>query len=194
MKKNCKIIYILIFLTKYFSTIDVFADFTEVAIKNQMDFLQKIISFEKNINTSTETEINIGVLYQSDNRLSNETAKKLSIFFQTKSIKIKNKSVNYIPVDISKMSINDAFKNNKGLSIVIVTQLKAVNFNEIRNFTTKNGILSFCTIAEIMEKNNFSIAFGYKGNTVQPIINPKQVLAEGFKFPVSVLEYSRIIK
>jgi hypothetical protein len=45
-----------------------------------------------------------------------------------------------------------------------------------------------------MENNKFALSIGYKGNNVQPIINQRQLTAEGFSFPASILKYAKVIK
>ena len=189
---------ILLIIILNFLLFDLLYGDTEVPIVNQIQILQKILSVEKKISASTSKEIMIGVIFQADNKGSNETKKEIVNFVQNKVLKVGTKTLKFVLINISASNSDNIIStitsaSNK-LDVLIITQLRNVNYNNIRLFAVDNNILTYSTNSNIMENYKFSLSVGYKSNNVQPFVNSKQVNSEGFSLPSSFLEYARIIK
>jgi hypothetical protein len=195
MKKN--IIFFVIVLTLLFQKNNILlnAKEREVPIGNQLQMLHKILSMETNLKKAKNV-INIGVVFQSNNEISNATKKALFSFSNINVMTIGNAKLRFFPIDLSlpnNADIPTALRKNK-CKILILTQLQSVDFKELTKYTQKNSILSFATNIETMISHKLSLAIGYKGNNnPQPFINQESVKLEGFNFPAQILKLSRII-
>jgi hypothetical protein len=78
--------------------------------------------------------------------------------------------------------------------ILIVTQIRSVNFKEITNYTKEQQCLSYSTHSDLMRENNLSMSIGYKGYNPQIFINTNNAQTEGFSFPPQILRLMQTIR
>jgi hypothetical protein len=191
MKKNI-IFKVIILLFGLVPSNIIFADDIEVPMYNQIQILQKLLSMETRFQQSNQKEIVIGVLYQSQNKTSNKTNNTILEYVHNKKLKVGNSIIIFVSINVNN-NLNELFNSSTALDIVMVTQLRSINLKEISNYSRNKSILTFATSADVMKKNNFSLAIGFKGNNPQPIINLKSLRSEGYSFPSQVLKISNVL-
>lgn len=173
-----------------------FSDELEVPAANQVQILKKILSVEKNLLNSKDKEIVIGIIYQSDNKLSKKTAEDFKMNANRTISKANEKIFKFILIDVKNnkdvTKVLDKEQNN--MDLLIITQLRNTNYKLINQYSVNNSILTFATNEKVMQNNAFSLGVGYKGNNVQLLFNPKQISAEGYSFPHNIFEYAKKIE
>ena len=172
------------------------ADIVELPVANQLQFLQRMLSVEKQLSKSKENEIMIGIIYQSDFKTSKKTADNIKMYAEGKPIKAGNKTLKFIPIDIKKSKNVVGLLNEESykLDVIMITQLSNINYSDIKKYAVDNSVLTFATHQKTMETNKFSLAVGYKSNGFQLFFNPQQISEEGFIFPANVFIYAKKIE
>jgi hypothetical protein len=165
----------------------------EVPASHQMTLLKKVLQFGVHAKKQSngKDEVQICVLYQSGNRISNKTMNSIVAQFS------KNETTNIrcLPIDVdSKTDIKNILKSKcSKANVLVITQLSSVDFMDIAAFAIKYKILTFATAAEIMLKNNFSACVGYKGNAPQLVVSLSALKAEGISLSSQILRYARVL-
>ena len=173
-----------------------FSSELEVPASNQVQFFKKILSTEKKLLTSKDKEIVVGIVYQSDNKLSKKTAEEFKLNVNRTIPKAGDKVFTFLLIDLknNKDVISVLEKEKSNIDALIITQLRNVNYKLINDYSINNSILTFATNEKVMQNNGFSLGVGYKGNSVQVLFNPKQIAAEGYSFPSNVFEYAKKVE
>ncbi len=173
-----------------------FANELEVPVINQIQFLKKILSVEKKLLASKDKEIKIGIIYQSDNKVSKKTAEDFKTAINGTPLKAGDKTFNFFLIDIknAKDVINILENNTTNIDALVITQMRNIDYKLISNYSVDNSILTFATSEKVLLNNRFSLGVGYKGNNVQLLFNPKQIAAEGYNFPALVFERAKKVE
>ena len=168
----------------------------EVPVLNQLKFLQKILLTEKQLSVSKEKEIEVGIIYQSDNRNSRKTFEDIMFHSGSTPVKVGDKTLKFIPIDLknSKDIANIISNKNNNIVIFIITQLRNFDYRQIKKYALDNSILTYTTNADIMENYNFSLSVTYINNTMRPLINTSEVKSEGYNFPASIFQFAKPTK
>jgi hypothetical protein len=173
----------------FFVSFEVFSNDIEVPIPNQLPILQKLLATENNFKKSNRKEIIAGVIYQPNNKISNNTKKEIFLYASNEKMMIGNATLKFIPINIEEdNNIHNILVKEK-CHLLIITQLRSINYKDILKYSSGYSVLTFATNADIMRQNKISIAIDYKSNIPQPIINLKTLEAESFSFPSQVLKY-----
>ena len=144
MKKNVIFIIVLalLFLCKK-SDFCLYAAETEVPIVNQLRIFHKILSMEITLKKVNKSEITVGVVFQSNNKISNETKKDIFVFATMNELTIGNVNLKFIPIDLSvkkNTDISSILKENK-CEILIITQIRSIDFKEITKYTQEKSVI-----------------------------------------------------
>jgi hypothetical protein len=143
----------------------------EVPIVTQLQIFLKMIESERRLVSIKNKDIVIGVVFQQDFKTSNSTKKNIFNFSNNANVVIGGNKVRFVPIQLTSADVTASIEEiNKqyGLNILIITQLRAINYRQIAQFASNNSILTYATNSDVMQNNKFSITVGYKGNNPQP--------------------------
>ena len=145
MKINISIVVTALFLL---SSLYSYSSEVEVPVPTQMKILQKMLESERKLQSVSNKDVVIGVLYQSDNKTSDKTKRDIFNNVYSKPIKIGSRNAVFIPIPLQKENIRDTlakFHKENSLNVLIITQLRSINYKQISNFAVDNGILTIST-------------------------------------------------
>jgi len=160
----------------------------------QYQFLLKILTFDRNLETRIGDEIVIGILYQSKFRLSEITKNSLVSSIEKSSIKtLEDIPIRYVNIDLNRENNLAGVLSGENVDILYIAPLRAFNLKPIIELSQSNKILTFTGVPEYTE-DGIGIGIGIKGNNPQIIINLNSSQLEGCDFSSKLLNLARIIR
>ena len=176
----------------FFVPFDIFSSDIEVPMRNQIPILQRLLSTENNLKKN-KREIVAGVVYQGNIRASNQTKNEIFSVARSERLKIGEATLRFVPINIDTIqgSVYDALDDGEKYHLLIITQVRPANYKYISRYSAQRSVLTFATCADVMQRNKFSIAIGYKANSPQLYVNFHSLQAEGFAFPSQVLRHAK---
>lgn len=160
----------------------------------QYQFLLKILTFDRNLETRIGDEIVIGILYQSIFRLSEITKNSLVISIEKSPIKtLEDIPIRYVNIDLNEENNLAEVISRENVDILYITPLRAFNLKSITELSQSSKIMTFTGVPEYTE-DGIGISIGVKGNNPQIIINLNAAQLEGCDFSSKLLNLARIVR
>ncbi len=160
----------------------------------QYQFLLKILTFDRNLETRIGDEIVLGVLYQSLFRLSEITKRSLVSSIEKSPIKtLADIPIRYVNIDLNEENNLAEVISRENVDILYITPLRAFDLKSITELSQSSKIMTFTGVPEYSE-DGIGISIGVKGNNPQIIINLNAAQLEGCDFSSKLLNLARIIR
>ncbi len=160
----------------------------------QYEFLLKILTYDRNLETRIGDEIVIGILYQSKFRLSEITKNSLVSSIKKSPItSLDNIPIRYVNIDLNEENDFAEVISRENVDILYIAPLRAFNLKSITELSRSNKIITFSGVPEYTEEG-IGISIGTKGDKPQIIINLDATHLEGSDFSSKLLNLARIVR
>ena len=166
----------------------------QVPIGVQVPIFIKILAFDRRLEEKAGDEILIGVLYQHKYMRSNLA--KDAIISELKKLghlRVQGLPVRYTAIDFTDKRSLERTIDAKGIDVLYVTPLRAVDPGEITAVTRKKKVLTFSAIPEYVE-SGLSVGLGVRGEKPRIVVNLRAAEAEGSAFSSRLLRLAQIIR
>jgi len=163
------------------------------ALKTQYTLLLKMITYNKNFLNKVTDKVTIGIVFQNRYRLSADAKENLVNVIDDLGLKVENRVVEYILMDLSESSRLEYFVNNLSLDVLFVLPLRGTDINSIIAFSKKYKIMTFTSVPAYMN-DGISTCVDMDGQNPVIIINRNSARSEGVEFSSQLLKVARIIE
>lgn len=171
----------------------VLAQEMEVPIEVQYPLFLKILSFDRNLETRSDNEIVIGIVYQDKYKKSVTTKDKLIDVLGKSGIKkINEMPIRFVPINLDRQDLQ-TIANTKGVNLLYVAPLRAFELKKIAKISRTNQWLTLSGVTDYIEEG-LSVGLKLKGNKPQVLINLKSSKAEGANFNSQLLKLAKIVE
>lgn len=166
----------------------------KVPVDVQFKVIPKIISLNKSFSfNSGETDLNIAVLYSSQQRNSKQVYEDINNYLNDNGIVVKGKLTKILSLDISlNNNLEDYLRENK-INVLYITPLRGLDVTKITSICKTANVLSISGVVEYLE-SDVSVILNIDDNKLQILINQKSAKREGADFSSRLLRIAKIIE
>lgn len=166
----------------------------KVPVDVQFKVIPKIISLNKCFSfNSGETDLNIAVLYSSQQRNSKQVYEDINNYLNDNGIVVKGKLTKILSLDISlNNNLEDYLRENK-INVLYITPLRGLDVTKITSICKTANVLSISGVVEYLE-SDVSVILNIDDNKLQILINQKSAKREGADFSSRLLRIAKIIE
>lgn len=160
----------------------------------QYQLFLKILKYDRNLTAKIQTELVIGVLYQSGFRSSQQAMAAFREAVQkTAQKEFPDVAITTVPVDLDGgPSLVDTLAGGK-VKIIYVAPLRAYDLKTITSLSHTRKMITLTGVPEYAEKG-LAVGVGLKGESPEIIINLPAAREEGSDFSSSLLKLARVIE
>jgi hypothetical protein len=169
-----------------------FGQKVKAPIDLQIKIIPKILSLEKNLSQSTETNFNISILFSKEQRNSVQVFESFAQDLNKYGIKLKDKEATVLPYDISNKDNLRSFLKNKKIKLLYITPIRGIDISEITRICKEEGVLTFSGVEEYIV-DQVSVVLTLEDNKLQIMINQKSSKQAGADFSSRLLRIAKII-
>jgi YfiR/HmsC-like len=163
------------------------------SLQTQYTLLLKILTYNKNFLNKATDKVIIGIVFQSSYRPSIDTKETLIDVIDESGLKVENRIVNYILMDLSGSGGFEYFVKNNSPDVLFVLPMRGVNIGSITSVSEKYKIMTF-TIVPAYMNDGISTCVNMDGEKPVIIINRNSARNEGVDFSSQLLKVARIIE
>lgn len=160
----------------------------------QVPFLLKILTYDRGLKEEAQDSLNIGLLYNPDEKSSVEDKDRVLEAF----VQLRDKTVKGLPIQILPL-VFSTFENyfdlpiSNPLHLLIITTGNGEKIEKVIDLTRQRKILSFSTSPELVEKG-VSIGIDLAEDKMQIVVNYEATKKEGSDFSANLLKICRIVR
>ena len=188
-------------MKKLFIIFLVFTAFVEISfpisgsesLKTQYLLLLKILTYDKKFLNKVSDKVTIGIVFQSNYKTSDVSKDVLISAFEESELKVENRRVNYILMDLSLKGELEYYGKNSTPDVLFVLPLKDINFSSIIAYSWKYKIMTFTSVPAYMNEG-ISTCVNMNGERPVILINRLSARNEGVDFSSQLLKVARIIE
>jgi hypothetical protein len=163
------------------------------ALKTQYILLLKMLTYNKSFLNKSTDKVIIGIVFQNSYRSSADAKDNLINVIDESDLKVENRTVDYILIDLSESGQLENFVINTSVDVLFILPMKGVNLSSITAFSAKYKILTFTSVPAYMNVG-ISACINVDGEKPVIIINRNSARNEGVDFSSQLLKVSRVIE
>ena len=165
-----------------------------VPLDRQFSFLDRVLTYDRNMKARAGDEIVIGILYQEGVPASLRAKNEFARAIEKSSIKrIRGLTLRYVPVAIDAGLPSGDELRGHGMTVLYVAPLRGVDIGSLADLCSANGITSATGVEEYVEAG---LAIGLVPNGSRPpvLINLPAAAEQGADFSSQLLKLARVLR
>ena len=162
-------------------------------LKTQYTLLLKILTYDKKFLIKATDKVIIGIVFQNSYRLSVDAKETLVDIIDESGLKVENRIVNYILMDLSGSGRLEYFVKNNSPDVLFVLPVRGINIGTITAVSQKYKIMTFTGVSAFMD-DGISVCVNMDGEKPVIIINRNSARSESVDFSSQLLKVARIIE
>jgi hypothetical protein len=163
-----------------------------VPVALQFALFAKIATFDRNLDTSGERELVIGVVYQSRYRNSLTVADAcgpaMAAASQEGQLRFRR-----VPIDLSASADLAGAIAGQQIDLLYLAPLRAVEIDRLVGVSRAHRIRTLTGVPEYVERG-VGVGIGMKGERPQILVNLEAARAEGADFGAPLLKLAKIVE
>ena len=163
------------------------------SLKIQYTLLLKILTYDKNFLNKATDKVIIGIVFQSGYRVSVDAKETLVDAIDESGLKVENRIVSYILMDMSGSGSMEYFVNNSYPDVLFVLPMRGINMSYITSLSKRYKIMTFTSVPAYMN-DGISTCVNMDGEKPVIMINRNSARSEGLDFSSQLLKVARIIQ
>jgi YfiR/HmsC-like len=163
------------------------------SLKIQYTLLLKIMTYNKNFLGKATDKVIIGIVFQSGYRISTDAKETLVDVIDGSGLKVENRIVNYILIDLSGSAGMEYFVKNSSPDVLFVLPMRGINISNITDVSERYKIMTFTVVPAFMD-DGISACVNMDGEKPVIMINRNSARSEGVDFSSQLLKVARIIE
>ncbi|MCE1188849.1 MAG: YfiR family protein [Ignavibacteria bacterium] len=163
-------------------------------VADQVPLLMKILMFERNMPEKIQSKFNIGIVFQSHFRTSNNAATRLQEFRdKNANLMVFGSEVNFIFYDLSENFDLNSFVLRNDIKVLYILPLRAFDLGKLISVARDRKIMTFTGVEKFVHEG-LAVGIGVKGDSPEILINLEAAKQEGCDFTSQLLRLVRIVK
>jgi len=160
----------------------------------QYQLFLKILKYDRNLTAKMQTELVIGVFYQSGFRTSQQAMEAFQETVRATAQKeFPNVSIKTVPIDLDAgPDLENTLASGK-VGLIYVAPLRGYDLKTITSLSHARKVITLTGVPEYAEKG-LAVGVGLKGENPEIIINLPAAREEGSDFSSSLLKLARVIE
>lgn len=163
-----------------------------VPVALQVKLLGKILTFDRNLESGQDSEVVVGVLYQTGFRASADARDAFMDGVESSGTAIGSR-LRCVPIELGDFTDSANVVQTSGLDVLYVPPLRAASFEAITSISRQRGITTFTGVPDYVEEG-IAVGIGTRGGKPRIHINLDAAKAEGADFDSRLLKLAKIIR
>lgn len=165
----------------------------DLPVEVQVPIFLKLLTFDRNLETTAGTELVIAVLYQGGNRESQQVSHQVETELRKASKLFEGLSTRVLLIDLEGVDDLGARLRQDSVQAMYVGPLRAVDLRPLLKASRAAQVRSFSGVGRFV---NQGVAMGalLRGNLPEIVINLPAARQEGADYPAQVLKLARVIE
>jgi hypothetical protein len=169
------------------------ADVMPVPADLQVPLLLKILTYDRNFDTKTKVELNIGVVYDPADASSVQAKNEIvDILGKVADKTIKKLPIKFVPIEYKTQPELETTVRSRGVNLLYLTPGlrnvdELIRFSQANRITTATGVRSFV-------ERGVAVGVGVRQDKPEILINLPASRSAGSEFDASLLRIATVLK